>query len=241
MIGKRVGSAIWMIFSSAVMSQQVTTMSADDIRQTVEQSVKSELNLLAKQQKWGAFDIALVTFVPESVKHLPRCQQPLMINGRDNQSMPIGHLKRSVICQDGVNEWRINTTVRSTLTLPVVVAAKALSRDSEITLADIKLERRELTRDTPFIATLERATGQQVNRRLRTGQMVNSRYVSAPPLVQKGNEVLIIASSGKFSAQTRGVAMETGGKGEQIDVQNSRSKKVIRAVVTGSNQVHTQF
>ena len=74
-----------------------------------------------------------------------------MINGRDNQSMPIGHLKRSVICQDGVNEWRINTTVRSTLTLPVVVAAKALSRDSEITLADIKLERRELTRDTPFI------------------------------------------------------------------------------------------
>ncbi|MGR5489264.1 flagella basal body P-ring formation protein FlgA, partial [Vibrio alfacsensis] len=39
----------------------------------------------------------------------------------------------------------------------------------------------------------------------------------------------------------KGIALETGGAGEQIEVQNSQSKKVIRAVVSGLNQVHTQF
>ncbi|WP_275426420.1 flagellar basal body P-ring formation chaperone FlgA [Vibrio variabilis] len=60
-------------------------------------------------------------------------------------------------------------------------------------------------------------------------------------MVEKGNEVVIIAAKGGFNATTKGVALQTGGEGEQIKVQNSQSKKVIRAVVTGLNQVHTQF
>ncbi|MFA0085461.1 flagellar basal body P-ring formation chaperone FlgA [Vibrio sp. 10N.286.49.B1] len=223
------------------MAQQSQTMTAKSITQDVEKSVKDELSLLASQQQWGEFEATLVTLVPDSVKHLERCLQPLSITGRDNHYFPVGHLKRSVTCQDGQNDWRINTTVRVTLSLPVVVAAKTLNRHDNITFKDVKLEQRSITRDMPFIVRLDQVIGKNVNRRLRSGQLINARFISTPPLVEKGNEVIMVATSGKFSASTRGLAMETGGKGEQIRVQNLKSKKIIRAVVTGLNQVQTQF
>ena len=86
------------------------------------------------------------------------------------------------------------------------------------------------------------------SRRIRSGQILDPRKLESPPLVIKGNQVVITATKDGFTAtkdgftaSTKGVALEPGTRGEQIDVQNSSSGKVIKAVVTGLNQVQTQF
>jgi flagella basal body P-ring formation protein FlgA len=211
------------------------------IEQVVRQALNSELKQLALQHHWDTYDSRLVILVPDSAKHLNHCLAPLIISSRDHQTLPVGNLKRSVNCEDGDNDWRINVSIRATLSLPVAIASTTLYRHDTIDARSVRLETRTLSRATSFVTDLSTLQGKQVTRRMRTGQVIDSKFVSSPPLVEKGNEVVIIAEKEGFNATTKGIALEAGASGEQIKIQNSQSKKVIRAVVSGLNQVHTQF
>lgn len=240
-VRKWLGSAFLLLITLPIHAEIQPKMTPQDVEAAVQQSVLAEIKRTAQRQNWQHYQTNLVIFVPESAKHLAQCQAPLIIASRDNQALPMGNLKRSVQCQDGDNDWRINTSVKVTLSLPVAVASQTLNRDAHITAASVRLETRTLNRAVHFVADLSQIIGQQVSRRMRTGQVVDASFITLPPLVEKGNEVVIIAAKGTFQASTKGIALETGGAGEQIKVQNSRSKKVIHAVVTGLNQVVTQF
>ncbi|SNX49035.1 flagellar basal body P-ring biosynthesis protein FlgA [Vibrio thalassae] len=238
---KWLGSAFFLLLTLPSQAEIQQKMTPQDVEMAVQQSVLAEIERTAQRQNWQHYETNLVMFVPESAKHLAKCQAPLIITSRDSQALPVGNLRRSVQCQDGHNDWRINTSAKVTLSLPVAVASQTLNRDTHITAASVQLETRTLSRAVHFVADLSQIIGNQVSRRMRTGQIIDASFVVKPPLVEKGNEVVIIAAKGKFNASTKGIALETGGAGEQIEVQNSQSKKVIRAVVTGLNQVHTQF
>lgn len=217
------------------------TMSEQSLREEVAHTYEQELAQYASINDWGPYQSDYKIWVPGSANHLPQCASELVISGRDHQSVPVGNLKRSVSCEDTDNNWRLNVTIKASLTLDVVVTETAIGRDQTVTAQSLKLEQRTLSRDDRFFTAIADATGLQTQRRIRSGQILNPRLLNAPPLVEKGNQVVIIATKDGFTASTRGVALEDGGKGEQIDVENSRSGKVVRAVVSGLNQVHTQF
>ncbi|WP_394153872.1 flagellar basal body P-ring formation chaperone FlgA [Vibrio maritimus] len=234
------GSFLSLLLSNHALANELK-MTQMSIEQVVRQALNSELEQLAAAHHWDHYEARLVILVPESAKHLNRCLSPLITSSRDHQTLPVGNLKRSVSCEDGSNDWRINVSIRATLSLPVAVASTTLNRHDSIDSRSIRLETRTLSRATSFVTDLSTLQGKQVTRRMRTGQIIDSKFVSSPPLVEKGNEVVIIAERDGFNATTKGIALETGASGEQIKVQNSQSKKVIRAVVSGLNQVHTQF
>ncbi|SEG52187.1 flagellar basal body P-ring formation chaperone FlgA [Vibrio hangzhouensis] len=238
---KWVGSIVILLATWSGYAAEEAKMTTQALETAVHLSLQEEIQRVAQQQNWQHHQMHLVIFVPESAKHLARCQGPLIVSSRDNQTLPVGNLKRSVSCQDGFNDWRINTSAKVTLSVPVAVATTTLNRNSQINANSVKLETRTLTRAIHFVPELSQLIGKQVSRRMRSGQIIDASFVSNPPLVEKGNEVVIIAAKGKLNASTKGIALENGGAGEQIDVQNSQSKQVIRAVVTGLNQVHTQF
>lgn len=217
------------------------TMTLNIIENAVADALHNEIAQLAAQREWPTYQIEAEIRVPPSGVHLPKCQTPLLIEGRDNQSLPIGNLRRTVSCNDHTQAWRVNVALNASLTLPVVVTNANLQRGEQITASTLKLETRTLTRDTPFFTDIADATDHQVGRRIRVGKVLNPDKLIAIPLVEKGNEVVVIASKNGFSASTKGIALESGKKGEQIDVQNASSTNVVRAVVTGLNQVHTQF
>lgn len=217
------------------------TLSVEEIRSVVATDFEQEVDRVALSNQWGKYKLDFDMWVPGSANHLPECQSPLVITGRDNNTLPVGNLKRSVSCDNIASPWRINVTIKSSLTLPVLVATTTVGRNEVVTAKHIKLETRTISRQDDFYTSPEQAVGLETSRRLRAGQVVNPSNLSAPPLIEKGNEVIVIASKNGFSASTKGVALEDGAKGQQIDVENPSSGKVIRAVVTGLNQVHTQF
>jgi flagella basal body P-ring formation protein FlgA len=229
------------VFGMSFSLANTATMNQDLIEQAVTAQLNKELSILASQRHWQQYQAQFTLWVPSSVKHLPLCHSDLVIEGRNHQTIPVGNLKRMVRCDDGSHDWRLNVTVKSVLSLPVVVAQSTLNRDEEISAKELKLETRTLSRATDFLTSVADAAGQRPTRRIRSGQVLDGALLIAPPLVQKGNEVIIIASKDGFNASTKGIALERGSRGDQIEVQNLRSKKVIRAVVSGLNQVHTQF
>ncbi|WP_261887363.1 flagellar basal body P-ring formation chaperone FlgA [Vibrio aerogenes] len=211
------------------------------IQQAVKNRLQQELRQTARQYKWNKYSHHWDIWVPASAKHLPPCNTKLKITSRDNQQWPVGHLKRQVQCTDPKHAWRLTVTVKASLTLPVVVMTQPVKRGNTISTSMLKLEKRTLTRETSFLTRISQVKGKTATRRLRSGQILSPLWLEKPPLVKKGNLVLIVASKDGVNASTRGTALEEGGKGDQIRVENIKSKKVIRAIVTGKNTVHTQF
>lgn len=230
---------LMLLASHAVNAQQKMTEQA--IEQVVRESLNTEIAEMAKFRQWPKYHAEYEFWVPGSAKHLPKCQVPLEVSGRDNQSMPVGHLKRLVSCNQNPSAWKINVTVKSAITLPVVVAKSVIRRGETVNINALQLETKTLKHESAVFTRLSQAAGREARRQVRTGQILSPVFIVAPDWVEKGNEVVIIAAQDGFEASTKGIALENGSEGDQIEVQNSRSHKVIRATVTGVNEVHTQF
>lgn len=241
---RRLSSWVWLIignlYFSAVALASVT-MSPEELEQQVGHSFEQEVATQAKVKRWQNYQLDYQIWLPSSVNHLPQCPQALRINGRDNQVLPIGNLKRAVICESDDTSWRVNITIKAALTLPVVVTQVSMARGEIVSAANLQLISRRLSRQEDFYSAVQDAAGLETTRRIRAGQMVNPHNLSSPPLIEKGNQVLIIASQDGFTATTKGIALEDGKANQQINVRNNSSGKVIKAVVSGRNQVETTF
>jgi len=229
-----------ILMTSAVQSEEKYT-NADEIETAVAQHISHSISVRAQQSQWQNYHLDTVIRVPSSAKHLPNCSKSLVVTGVDNKVVPVGTLKRSVSCEDSANTWRINVTVKASLTLDVVVAKSGINRDEPISENLVQLERRTLSREVDFFTHIPQVINQTAKRRIRTGQILSSRKLASQALIEKGNQVVITAAKNGFIASTKGVALEEGQYGNQIDVRNTSSGKVIKAVVTGLNQVQTQF
>lgn len=238
MIG-RLMMLVMLLVSQHVSAQDKMTEQA--IEQVVRASLDKEIAEMAKFRQWPKYHAEYEFWVPGSAKHLPACQVPLDVSGRDNQSMPVGHLKRLVSCNQSQSAWKINVTVKSAITMPVVVAKSVIRRGETVNINALQLVTKTLKHESSVFTRLSQAAGREARRQVRTGQILSPVFIVAPDWVEKGNEVVVIAAQNGFEASTKGIALENGSEGDQIEVQNSSSQKVIRAVVTGVNEVHTQF
>ena len=78
--------------------------------------------------------------------------------------------------------------------------------------------------------------GMAAKRPLRAGAAVASRDVGAAQVVKAGEVVTVSFASEGISLSLEGKAMSAAGVGELLNVQNTASKKIIQAVVTGPGQ-----
>ncbi|MDN3609436.1 flagellar basal body P-ring formation chaperone FlgA [Vibrio ostreicida] len=216
-------------------------MSQQAIHKTVAQDFEQEVKNQAETRLWGEYQLEYTIRVPTTANHLSKCPVALVVKGIDSQSLPVGNLKRSVSCLDSTTTWRLNVSIKSRITLNVVVALNGLNRGDAVTASVLALEERTFTRSQDFFTRISQALNNTAARRIRSGQVLDPKKLDALPMVNKGNQVVIVAAKDGFSATTRGVAMENGEQGQQIDVRNSASGKIIRAVVTDLNMVRTQF
>lgn len=232
-----------LLLISLAVSQPLSASSQQEplIRHAVESALQQETEQTAALHQWPDYQTSWEIWVPGAASHLPQCPGKLVVTGRDNQLLPVGRLKRQVSCDSGSTSWYINVTIKASLTLPVVVTQTALSRGQALDASMLLLEKRTLDRADEFFTNIRDTIGMEVSRRVRSGDILSPTLVSKPPLVLKGNQVVIIAAKNGINASTKGVALEDGGQGDQIEVQNSTSQKVIHAVVSGLNQVRTQF
>ena len=61
--------------------------------------------------------------------------------------------------------------------------------------------------------------------------------VKEPIIIKRGDVVMIIAKAGALSVKSAGVAINDGRLGQQIQVKNKASKRIVVARVISSKQV----
>jgi flagella basal body P-ring formation protein FlgA len=106
-------------------------------------------------------------------------------------------------------------------------------------LAPMMVDVPSLTHD--FVLDLEEAIGKQVLRPLPPRQPIRKIMLDHPPVIQKGDRVMIEVRSGSLLVQTVGLAKAAGKAGETIPVQNQASGRDVFGTVMAAGLVEVGF
>ena len=79
--------------------------------------------------------------------------------------------------------------------------------------------------------------GLELRRGVNAGTVLTADLLTAPDAVERGDHVIITATTGGFSVSSRGKALSGGSIGEQVSVENLSSARTVRARITAPGQV----
>lgn len=146
------------------------------------------------------------------------------------------------VAVDGVAINRVRISAWVDYFAPVVLAARDLDRFTVLTTEDFTVERRNISRLAEgAVINPDDAEGMRIRQRARQGRVLEHRMLENPPLVNKGDDVTIVARRDRLTITTLGLAKSSGGMGDRISVENIMSKKLISCRVSGPAMVEVRF
>ena len=90
-------------------------------------------------------------------------------------------------------------------------------------------------------STMDEAVGLMARHNLRENTSLQEWMVEAPPIMERGDMVTILAEMGGLRMRVQGMALERGYPGEMVRVQNTMSQKSIFARVIDGSNVMVEF
>lgn len=169
-----------------------------------------------------------------SAQRTPRhCAEAPTISANDTRH--VTRMRFALTCASG--NWREEYTVRGELSAQVVVAATRIAANEPISEDALRMERRSLPNPQQALSDPAAVTGQASRRVLQAGQVIERRTLAPAVLVRRGATVRIVARNGGIIVSSEGQATETGHRDDVIGVRNLSTGKLIRARVTGVDEV----
>ncbi len=167
---------------------------------------------------------------------LPRCDKSLTFEHRIKKTLQ-GNISVKVICSSP-HAWSIYTKHRITVHKKIAIANNSLSKGHIIRESDIIYVSKDISRQRAgYLTDQTLLVGQQLIRPIHEGQAFYQYQLKTPDMIKKGDKVSVVAKIGSLSVITPGIALSDGRLGEQIDVENKRSSRIIQAKITGLNTV----
>lgn len=157
-----------------------------------------------------------------------------------NRKLTLGRTSVQIKCH-GKLQWSFYRPVMVEVITQALVAARTLSRDQPLALEDVELisvDRAGLR--SGWYARAQDVDGLELARNLRGGQIIYAHHVRRPHAVQRGDSVLIKASSQQLSITSQGEALQSGHPGDQIRVRNLHSQRILSLWVWRKGLVGTR-
>ena len=134
--------------------------------------------------------------------------------------------------------WGIYLTAEVDVVVPVVELARPVPRDTLLRAADLRLTEHDLgSLREGYLTDLDAAVGMEARATLRAESVLYQRQLAAPRLVSRGDSVTLATTQGLVTVTTKAIALTDGVYGEQIEVRNPRSDRVMTGWVTGRGMV----
>ena len=127
--------------------------------------------------------------------------------------------------------------VRLSWSKPAVVALRPLERGVVIAPTDVEVREVRVTRSLQLATEAGEVVGRRLVRNLLAGEPVPLNYLSATPIIQRGDSVIITVRRSGLVVEVKGEALDPGAEGDRIRVRNLRSKTVLQAVIIGPGRV----
>lgn len=171
---------------------------------------------------------------------LRNCEEPLeafLPPGRElRASTTIG-----VRCPGPV-QWQVFVPVNLEISRPVVVLKDSVRRGQSLEAEDLELRERDTTSlHRGYLESIEEAKGMQLRRNLGPGTVLRPGHLDMQRLVERGQNVTLRADNGSVQVNMGGKALENGGRGERIAVENRSSGRELEGVVVDDATVEIRY
>ena len=144
--------------------------------------------------------------------------------------------------QEGRLVQKLRVRVRVEIQGFVVAARTGLRRHQEIGENDVHLIKKNLSLLPPDVVTdLKNAVGKRLTLSVNGQETLRSSMVETPPLVKKGDRVILVIDHSYFKITTFGEVKEDGRRGEWIKLVNISSKKEVHGRVVDAHTVQVEF
>lgn len=141
-----------------------------------------------------------------------------------------------------VGGWTVYVPVAVETEAPVLVLRRALPRRSPIDALDVELQTRRLPGiASNFVSDVSAVQGRRLRRALPAGSPLTTDVLDRAVLVQRGQRVTLIASTGDIEIRAQGQALAEGGAQDRIRVQNVSSLKIVEGVVENAGTVRVDL
>jgi flagella basal body P-ring formation protein FlgA len=137
---------------------------------------------------------------------------------------------------------RVWATATVEVLAEVVITKKPVGRHKPITEDDIELLKMDLAKlPSGVITDPEAVLGKRTRRAVGAKTVLRADLVEFPPLVKRGDVVVIVVETSGLKITTLGQVKKKGRLGESIPVMNYDSKKILYARVLDSSTVKVEF
>ena len=123
----------------------------------------------------------------------------------------------------------------------VAVSADSLRRGTILDAADVEMHYQDISRLKEPIFSLEDIIGKRLKRSVRLGEPLQKTQVEFPPVIKRGERVVIQVESLGLMLSASGEAKQDGQTGETIQVMNTNSRKQIRCQVVAPGLVKVEL
>lgn len=149
----------------------------------------------------------------------------------------IGRTTVEVKC-NSAKPWKILVTVYIKKYLNIISAKHSLPAGSLVQASDLKTSRHEISLIRGgYFTDVAQVTNMVVRRSIKSGKILSPGMLKPKRLVNRGDEVMILAETGNLSIRVKGKALMDGFFGQRIKVKNVNSRRIFQATVISNGLV----
>lgn len=142
-----------------------------------------------------------------------------------------------VRCPDA-GGWSIYVPVVVESTTKLAVARRSLARGEMPSPADLDSVSRTVPGlPTQFLARPADTGGRRLRRPVAAGDPIPIEALAAPVLVERGQQVTLLAAVAGIAVRANAVALDNGGFGDRVRVRNAVSGRIVEGSVQSSGTV----
>jgi flagella basal body P-ring formation protein FlgA len=149
----------------------------------------------------------------------------------------IGNFNVNLVLKQGTKTTVVTALCHSSLTCPAVVAMTSIARGESLSPSNCQIVERKIT-SAAFIpyTSMDQIASTRARRTISAGSMISSQFAEKIPAVNKGDAINVTARQGAVAITLTGVARQSGGIGDRIWVENTLSRKLVQATVSGQGK-----
>lgn len=217
------------------VTRQATALPVKPIREAIQTAI-------LRQMPWPPEDVTISAIGFDENIQMPTGELSYRIvpnRGEDFLGKTILNLHLYV---DGRVVRKVWAHANISVMADVVTLVRPLGKHQHVEMEDLALKRRDLAGlPSDAIRRIEDAVGNRALRMIYPDTVLRTSMISMPPVVNRGDVVKIVASSGAMTITATGLVKEQGRKGDMVRVVNTDSKRIVTARVAGPGTVEVDF
>ena len=224
-----------LLTTCALVQVPATVMASDSIEQQIDDFISQAI--YSRFPDSSVDDIMYSANFPAALLEQKSCDSPLSFDWRGELNAGANTLNAA--CADP--NWQVYIPISLQVFKEVVVALEPLDRNRPIRATQLATTRMDIGGlRMGYFSEPTLLAGYELQRTVKTGQVITPYIAKAPPLVKRGDWVTIISGGGGLTVTSTGEALKDGVLGDQIPEKNLKTENRIRAWIIQKGVVSTK-